>query len=199
MRRSEIALSRRGRPRKSTAMAVFGAYSDLARQLGDLPLFAAAIDYLRHCFAKGAPEYERLAALDEGANHRVELAGGAYAIEQVYTTRPRAACFFESHRQYIDVQAVVEGEEFIEVAPLDRLRVVQPYAEDRDVVKYADFEFGSRLRLGAGDIAVLLPPDGHMPCLATGPTPLLVRKTVVKIPVPVPQPPPSAPVAVPGV
>jgi biofilm protein TabA len=180
-------------------MAVFGAYTDLARQLDTVPLFTAAIDYLRRCFAKGSAENSRLAALAEGETYRAELAGGAHAIEQVYLTRPRAACCYESHRLYIDVQAVIEGEEFIEVASLDRLHVTQPYVAERDVVKYADFEFGSRLRLGPGDIAVLFPPDGHLPCLATGPTPLLVRKTVVKIPVALPLAPPPPAVAVPGV
>ena len=38
-------------------------------------------------------------------------------------------------------------------------------------------------RLEAGDVAVFFPTDVHMPGLRSGAAPVLVRKTVVKVPV----------------
>ena len=163
-------------------MAVFGTYGDLARLLGDAPLFAEALDHLRQCFAKGTEANLHLAQLADGATHRTELRDGVFVLESAYLTRLRDHCFFEAHRRYIDVQAVLEGEEFIEVAPVERLRVDAPYVAERDLATFTDFAFASRLRLGPGDLAVFFPSDGHRPCLqCTGP--VLVRKAVVKVPV----------------
>ncbi len=166
-------------------MAVFGSYGDLSELFRELPLFAEAFEYLRHCFTKGTAEHAGLLAMAEGETRRQELRNGVYAMESVYRTRTRGDCFFESHRRYIDVQALVEGEEAVEVTGIERLRVTVDYVPDKDLVRYADSDFASRLRLVPGDLAILFPPDGHMPCLRlTESNPVLVRKTVVKVPVP---------------
>ena len=151
--------------------------------MGNVPLFAEALDYLRHCLAKGTAEHARLGELAEGAAYRAELDNGVYAVESCYRTRTRVECFFESHRRYIDVQAMIEGEEIIEVADIGRLCAADDYRSEKDLVKYLDFDFASRLRLVPGDLAIFFPPDGHMPCLQIGAS-VLVRKTVVKVPVP---------------
>jgi YhcH/YjgK/YiaL family protein len=80
------------------------------------------------------------------------------------------------------VQVIVAGEEAMEVEDITRLTVAEPYLEPRDLIKYADTASASRLRMRAGDVAVFFPVDGHMPCLQLN-GPLLVRKTVVKVPV----------------
>lgn len=166
-------------------MAVFGTYGDLSELFRELPLFAEAFEYLRHCFTKGTDEHLRLLGMAEGETRRHELRDGVYAMESVYPTRVRRDCFFESHRRYIDVQALIEGEESIEVLGIDRLRVDLAYSVERDLVRYVDNDFASCLRLVPGELAILFPSDGHMPCLrAVESQPLLVRKTVVKVPVP---------------
>jgi len=165
-------------------MALFGSYSVVATQLSRFPAFVTALDYLRPFYLKGSPENTRLGAMNEGESIRQELGDGVHGIVQVYRTRFRGEASYESHRAYIDVQAVIEGEEGIDVADIVRLSVVEPYAPEKDIIRYAPFEFGSWLRLGPGDIAILFPPDGHMPCLHPGREPVLVRKIVVKVPVP---------------
>jgi len=166
-------------------MAVFGSYGDLSELFRELPLFAEAFECLRHCFTKGTAEHSGMLGLTEGGTCRLDLRNGVYALGSAYRTRTRGDCFFESHRRYIDVQALVEGEESIEVAGIDRLRVTLDYVPDKDLVKYADSDFTSRLRMVPGDLAIFFPPDGHMPCLRLAEaSPVLVRKVVVKIPVP---------------
>lgn len=165
-------------------MALFGSYSVVAAQLAKFPAFVTALDYLRPFYVKGSPENLRLGAMSEGESRRHELGDGVHGIEQVYRTRFRGEASYESHRSFIDVQAVIEGEEGIDVADIARLSVVEPYAGERDLIRYGPFGFGSWLRVGPGDIAILFPPDGHMPCLHPGREPVLVRKVVVKVPVP---------------
>jgi YhcH/YjgK/YiaL family protein len=121
--------------------------------------------------------------LGEGQSKRIELSAGAYAMEQAYATKPRADGIFESHRKYIDLQVLLEGEEILEVIDLARVTVRQAYDAEKDYALYADHSGGSRLRLRAGEAAVFYPVDVHMPSLRSGDQPVRVRKTVVKIPV----------------
>lgn len=163
-------------------MALFGSMATVQAQLGTDARFAAAFGYLRELLRPGGTG-ARLAAAAPGETHRVELAAGAFALEQVYLSKRRPDGFFESHRTYIDVQVVVAGEEWMEVAGIDRLVVRQPYNADRDVIMYEDCGNASILRLQAGEAAVFFPVDGHMPALCGAGAPAIVRKTVIKVPV----------------
>jgi YhcH/YjgK/YiaL family protein len=163
-------------------MALFGPFPVVAAQLAPDLRFQAAFEYARAALAPGAAARVRLAGLGAGESVKIELAGGAFAIEQVYAARARPEGFFESHRKYIDVQLVVEGEELMEVEDISRLVVSEAFNAERDLIKYGDTAVASVLRMRAGDAAVFFPEDGHMPSLQwRGPG--LVRKSVVKVPV----------------
>lgn len=144
--------------------------------------FAGALAYAAEVLDAGSQAHARLAAVGVGETVRVELSGGAFALEQAYTTKPRAEGFFESHRKYIDVQLIVAGEELMQVEDVARLVVDAPYVAERDLTKYADAAISSHLAMRAGDAAVFFPEDGHMPSLQWR-GPVLVRKSVVKVPV----------------
>lgn len=163
-------------------MAIFGSVATVREQLGRSTQFDAAFAYLDDCFHPGSAANLRLQQMPEGASGRVELAGGAFALEQVYRTKTRAEGFFESHRAYIDVQVVLTGEELIEVVDTAALKVSEDRTPAKDVLIYHMIDAASVLRLRAGEAAVLYPVDGHMPSLSTE-TPGLVRKIVVKVPV----------------
>jgi len=163
-------------------MALFGPFPTLRGQLRSDSRFSAALAYAAEVLDPAAEAHGRLLALPAGGTHRVELADGAFAIEQVYRSRPRSEGFFESHRKYIDVQLVVAGEEWMEVEDLARLKATQAYDPDRDLILFADPPTASRLLVRAGDGAVFFPEDGHMPTLCVS-APALVRKSVVKVPV----------------
>lgn len=144
--------------------------------------FAAAFAYVAEVLQPGSTARQRMEQLATGASGKIELAGGAFAIEAAYLTKPRPEGFFESHRKYIDVQVVVAGAELMEVEDVSRLTVSEAYNGERDLIKYADTAAASLLKLRAGDAALFFPVDGHMPSLQLGPQ-VLVRKTVVKVPV----------------
>ena len=163
-------------------MAVFGSFPAVHRQLRPDPRFSAAFAYVADALQPGSAAADRIGNLAVGVTERIELTGGAFALEQVYLPKARAEGFFESHRKFIDVQVVVVGEEMMEVAEITRLMVATDYNPERDLLKYADVADASVLRMQAGEVAVFFPEDGHMPSLQwRGPG--LVRKTVVKVPV----------------
>ena len=163
-------------------MAIFGSLATVREQLGSSAPFEAAFAYLADCFHPGSGASLRLQQVAEGKSDRIELAGGAFALEQAYQTKPRNEGFFESHRAYIDVQVVVSGEEFIEVVDISALKVKEDRTPAKDVLIYHMTDAASAVRLRAGDAAILYPVDGHMPSISTG-KPTLVRKIVVKVPV----------------
>jgi YhcH/YjgK/YiaL family protein len=163
-------------------MAIFGSFSTVSAQVASDPRFAAAMIYVADALKAGSPAAQRIAGIAQGVTEKIELSHGSFALEQVYLPRARPDGFFESHRNYIDVQVIVEGEELMEVQEIARLEVSQAYLSERDLIKYADSADAAVLRMRAGDVAIFFPEDGHMPSLRwRGPG--LVRKTVVKVPV----------------
>ena len=165
-------------------MAIYGSIETVRAQVPRVEVFAAAFAYLEELFRPGSPASVRVKAIASGDTNKVELAGGAYVIEQAYESRLRADGFFESHRKFIDVQAIFEGEELMEVADIARMTVKQPYNDKRDLVIYEDSTEAALLRVHPGQAAVFFPSDAHMPTLRVRADAVNVRKCVVKIPVP---------------
>lgn len=165
-------------------MAIFGSIATVRAQLAHADRFQATFAYLDECFRPGTAAYKRVRSIEAGKQERTELGGGAFALEQAYQTKLRTEAFFESHKQYIDVQVVVEGEEFIEVADVVQLKVKEDKTPAKDVIIYEMAAQGaaSAVRLATGEAAVLFPVDGHMPTVAIK-APALMRKIVVKVPV----------------
>ena len=85
-----------------------------------------------------------------------------FAMVQRYRPKPANAAMWEAHRQYTDVQYVVEGTERIGYAPLAAdLTVCQPYDPAKDIVFYNTQ--GIFLDVAAGSFAVFGPNDLHAP------------------------------------
>ncbi len=161
---------------------MFGPFPVLRTQTRTLASLAGPFAYAAEMLDPGSAGRQRLDALAAGNAHRHEMGGGAFALEQACLTRTRPESFFETHRKYIGLQVVIEGEEWMEVEDMSRLGVTEPYSAGRDLVKYADTATASRVRLRPGDAALYFPDDGHLGCLQVA-GPVLVRKVVVKIPV----------------
>ena len=164
-------------------MAILGSFAAVRAQAPQSAGFAAAFAYAEDLLRAGSPGRARLRGIAPGSSERIELAGGAFAIDQVYATKARADGFFESHQKYIDVQVIIEGEETMEVVDAARIAVKEAYNAERDVTLYGDAEGATLARLRAGEVAVFFPVDVHMPGLRTQAAAGVVRKTVVKVPV----------------
>lgn len=164
-------------------MALYGSLETVRAQTSRTDGLARAFAYVEELFKPGSPVQQRVRAIASGDTEKVQLGDGVFAIEQAYETKLRADGFFESHRKFIDVQTIFEGEELMEVADIARMTVRQPYNPERDLIVYQDNTDASLLRVFAGQIAVFFPADAHMPTLRIRSEPVLVRKCVVKVPV----------------
>jgi len=160
-------------------MALFGNIELLKQQVKD-DKFNVAFKYLEQVLKANTVENKRLLAYALDAFEKIDLDEKNFVLEQVYNSKERAQCFFESHRKYIDVQLILEGEEIIEVAHINRLKIETDYDNSMDLLKYHDTKNASSIKLQEGDVAIFYPEDAHMPCLHLDKITKVV-KTVVKV------------------
>jgi len=100
-----------------------------------------------------------------------------FAMHQEYNTKPSAQGFWESHRNYIDIQYVVSGVEHMGFANIEQL-TSGTYDAEKDFMPHEGA--GSFILLPAGMFTVFLPSDVHMPGIAVE-NPRPVKKVVVKV------------------
>ncbi len=106
----------------------------------------------------------------------------SFAMLQRYDTRMLDKCRPETHQKFLDIQYIVEGEEFIGWCPFSpELEVSEAYDAQKDVAFYARLVPESNLILTKGGFAVLYPEDVHRPCGAVDGVSQPVTKVVVKI------------------
>lgn len=113
--------------------------------------FQKAFDFLRR---------ENLADMEDG-RHTV-CGSEVYALVQTYETLPADEGHHEAHRKYIDLQYVVEGEEYVGYYPLKNQNVAQEYCDDKDFALYNESST-SFILLSAGMFVILFPDDAHKP------------------------------------
>jgi biofilm protein TabA len=105
----------------------------------------------------------------------------AFAIVNEYTTRPLSECDPESHRDYADIQIMIDGAERFGYAPFLDQAATTPYNPERDVALYTLAEEDlSYITLPAGQFIIFFPSDIHQPeVFVHQPEP--VKKVVIKI------------------
>jgi len=163
-------------------MAISGSLSTLRAQAIPHSSLALSYAYIEELLRPGSEANARLLAVPVGESKRIELGEGVFALEQAYNTKAQSEGKWESHRKYIDIQVVVVGEENLLVAEVSHLELSEDLTPAKDLLFYKPYAQGSALRLKAGEAAILFPADGHLPGIRVD-APVLVRKTVVKVPV----------------
>lgn len=129
-------------------------------------LFPAAFHFIETC--DPAPE-----------PGRYELSDGMYAMVQAYQTRPVEDALYEAHRNFIDIQYIVEGSEQIYYAQVSDLQA-EEFQPEKDYLPLKGS--GQPLLIQSGEFAVFFPQDAHLPSrMIDKPAP--VKKIVVKVPV----------------
>jgi len=102
------------------------------------------------------------------------LAPGKYVIDgdNVYAmitenpTKDVDSAKWESHRNFIDLQSVISGEEKIGVAPISSLTVTMPYDAAKDLINYSGD--GTFYTATPGTFFLFFPTDAHKPNITTG-------------------------------
>ena len=101
-----------------------------------------------------------------------------FAIVQTYNTKPLSACKWESHKNYIDIQYMVSGQEKMGYSESTKTFVVQEYDNQKDCTIYKGT--GNYVTAEEGHFAIFFPTDIHMPSIAIN-IPKEVKKVVVKV------------------
>jgi YhcH/YjgK/YiaL family protein len=120
-------------------------------------------------------------------NHDLsELAPGKYPIDgdNVYAsvtedpTKDYDKTAWESHRKYVDLQYVISGEEKIGVSPVAKVKVTEPYDEEKDAAHYSGD--GKIYLARPGTFFLFFPGTAHRPNITTGGN-KTDKKIVIKI------------------
>lgn len=121
-------------------------------------------------------------------NATLDLAVGVHeinprvkAIVSEYETMQENENGYEAHREWIDIQYLISGQETLRCLPLEFLNETKRYDASKDAAFFEENDIkGQELLLGNGYFALLFPQDGHMPCLSSGKN-IRVLKVVMKI------------------
>lgn len=112
---------------------------------------------------------------------RHELEGESYYNVDFYTAKNPADCRYETHKKYIDIQYMVEGEELIYVTDIANLQVSESYSEEKDVMFFTGGEDVEPEIVTPGKYLIFYPQDGHKPSVRIGETGSDVKKVVFKV------------------
>ena len=108
--------------------------------------------------AAGMEKVKELKTLEVG---RYEFDGGYFMIQKG-ETKPMDEGTYEAHRNYIDVQIIVEGSEEMAWRPLCELTSVIPYNPEKDAERL-DGPKDHVLWISEGMFYAAFPEDGHKP------------------------------------
>jgi len=145
--------------------------ADLKRYKGLGRHLDAAIDWL---LAGGWQE--------RAEDGKLEIDGSTiFALYQTYETKRPHEVRFETHRDYIDIQILISGEEIVQVRDRTGLEVAVPYVTDIEFQHVPQDPLAHDCLLTPGTALILFPEDAHRPCLRRGSDPVKCRKLVMKI------------------
>ncbi len=86
---------------------------------------------------------------------------------------------FEAHREYIDIHYIIEGEEKILTAPVEKMTVTREYSPESDsILGTADAADEHVIR--KGQYCITMPGEAHSPCRSVT-APRHIRKAVFKV------------------
>ena len=109
---------------------------------------------------------------------KYDIGEGVRVVVNAFTPKTREAARWETHKKYIDLQYLIDGEEFIGVAPLSTMKKDVEARTEGDIYFYEGETV--KLPIGGGRFMVLFPEDAHAPCIAAGGS-KPVHKVVIKI------------------
>lgn len=95
---------------------------------------------------------------------KIEIDGeNAWCNVSSYTINDENPLKYEAHRQYADVQVMVDGAEKFGWANINECQLTQDFTEGGDIA-FMDAPDGQFFELKKGYFAVFFPGDAHAPC-----------------------------------
>ncbi|MEG1806011.1 MAG: YhcH/YjgK/YiaL family protein [Clostridia bacterium] len=100
-----------------------------------------------------------------------------FVVLMSYNAKDKNECKLESHEKYIDIQAILSGEEKIEYVKNDESKSLEPYNEEKDIQFFEGS--GIELNVKESEFVLFMPKECHRPSYNV--TPNAIRKMLVKI------------------
>lgn len=131
-----------------------------------LPIWKEAVEFALTLQDKPAGKYisENIPAED------------LFVLVQEGETNPADGAKLEAHRNYVDIQIMLEGGETLYYSDIDQLTVADPYVPDAIFYQHA----GQPIRIEPGMFFAAFPQDAHLACTHLD-GPGHYKKLVVKI------------------
>lgn len=110
---------------------------------------------------------------------RYEISGNdIYANVQTYITKDDAK--YEAHRDYIDIQYMINGKENIGFASVENCKTSTEYDKEKDLEFFDNNNKDEYLQLNENEFMVFFPTDAHKPSIKYNYNDT-VKKVVVKV------------------
>ena len=103
-----------------------------------------------------------------------------FFLIQEYDAKEKDVARFESHKNFVDIQYIVEGKESMEVCPVTIMEVMNPYNPEKDVEHYHHKDGAAKFVVTKGGYAIFYPADAHKPGVRVGDN-KKVKKIVGKV------------------
>lgn len=130
------------------------------------PLFKSLFDYIKQ---------NDLLGLECG---KIVLDGDNLFINNINPDcKAKEEQILETHRDYIDVHVLLQGEETIGWKPLEKAEnQIQEYKKETDCALYSDLA-DNYFTIRPGDFVIIYPEDAHAPMIGKG----KIRKLIAKV------------------
>ena len=145
-------------------MAIFANFQTIKEQVND-SRFNFAFSYIEKLQDINSTEYKSLKNIELDNCNKIVLDENCFLLEQAYISKDKKDCLFESHKKYIDIQYIFEGDEIMEVENINNLTISKKYDEELDYAKYNQNKSSSSLLIRQNELAIFYPNDAHMPCI----------------------------------
>lgn len=146
---------------------IIGKLKELSRYKGIDKNLDTAIEYITN---------NDLNVLKYGRN---EIDGDNVFINRFsYAPLDEENCFFEGHKNYLDIHIVLDGKELLGYSDISDLVAVTEYDSINDFIKY-EGNVNTYCKLESGRFAITFPEDIHMPKVKISEK--IIEKVVCKV------------------
>ena len=132
---------------------------------------------MRQRLAKAVEFIENLEDMETG---HFQVSPDFYYNVNEYMPGELSEVLYESHRKYIDIQRILDGEEQLMITDIANLSPCTSYDEDKDFLNYSDNGSLSGIHFRKGSSIILFPKDAHK-AVRYGSCNVMVKKIVGKL------------------
>ena len=111
---------------------------------------------------------------------KIKINDNVFAIVAQEKTRNENDTYFEAHRQYIDIQYIISGDEYMGWEAIKNCKTIhKDYDEEKDLEFFSD-KVSCLFKVDPNNFAIFFPEDAHLP-LINNTNQNLISKIIIKV------------------